>query len=194
MNHDPAKQAWQASVEIAGAPSLEEVRKGADKLYRHVKWRNRIEYAACVLVVIVGTFRVFTWPHILHKVGFAMLVAAAIYAPWQLHRRASAVSPEKALGMPLYAFLRGQLVRQRDALKNILWWYVMPFLPGIVLVFVANGLDPEVEAAGPPIWARWAAIGGILLVFGFVWWINKVGARRLQKRIDEIDALTGGIE
>jgi hypothetical protein len=194
MNQDPAKQAWQASVEIAGAPALEDVRKGADKLYRNVKWRNRIEYAACVLVIVVGTYRAFTWPHILHNVGFALLVAAAIYAPWQLHRRASAVSPENALGMPLYAFLRGQLVRQRDALKNILWWYVLPFLPGIALVFAGNGLDPEIEAAGPPIWARWVAIAGILLVFGFVWWINQVGARKLQKRIDEIDAMTGRAE
>jgi amino acid transporter len=191
MNSDPVKQAWQASVEIAGAPPIEEVRKGADKFYRYVKWRNIVEYVACIVVIVVGTFHVFTWPHILHKVGSAMLVAAAIYAPWQLHRRASAVPPEMALGMPIYAFLRGQLVRQRDALKNIFWWYVLPFLPGIALVFAGNGLDPEFEAAGPPIWVRWLAFVGIFLLFGFIIWLNRLGARRLQKRIDEIDALTG---
>jgi hypothetical protein len=28
-------------------------------------------------------------------------------------------------------------------------------------------------------------------IIAFVWWLNQVVARRLQKRIDEIDALTG---
>ena len=34
----------------------------------------------------------------------------------------------------------------------------------------------------------------VLSIFGFVWWINQVVARKLQKRIDEIDALTGRTE
>ena len=49
----------------------------------------------------------------------------------------------------------------------------------------------QLGAAGPPIWVRWLAIAVILAIFAFVWWINQVVARRLQKRIDEIDALTG---
>ena len=53
MTEDPAKQAWQASVEIAGGPPLEEVRKGADRLYRVVTWRNRIEYVGCAIAVVV---------------------------------------------------------------------------------------------------------------------------------------------
>lgn len=190
MNSDPVKQAWQASVEIAGNPPLEEVRAGADKFYRRILWRNRIEYIACVVVIAVFSVYIFILPHILHKVGSALVVVAAIYAPWQLHRRASAIRPEIAGAMPIYDFLRGQLVRQRDALRGIFWWYILPFLPGTALVFAGNGLDPEIEAAGPPIWQRWAAIAGIFLIVGFVWWINQVVARRLQKRIDEIDTLT----
>jgi len=191
MNSDPVKQAWQSSVEIAGAPPLEEVRKGADKFYRYVKWRNIVEYVACVLVIVVFTIYIFTMPHVLHKVGSAMVVAAAIYAPWQLHRRASAVPPEMAGAMPIYAFVRGQLVRQRDALRGIFWWYILPFLPGIALIFAGNGLHPETEAAGPPHWVRWLAFAGVFSIIGFIWWLNQIGARRLQKRIDEIDALTG---
>ena len=194
MTEDPAKQAWQASVEIAGAPPLEEVRQGADKFYRTIRRRNLIEYVACVVVIVVFTSYIFTLPHILHKIGSALVVAAAIYSPWQLHRRASAVSPETALGMPIHAFLRRQLVRQRDALKNILWWYILPFFPGLALVIAGNGLHAETEAAGPPIWARWLALAGMFAVVGFIWWLNQLAARKLQKRIDEIDALTGGAE
>jgi amino acid transporter len=194
MNHDPVKQAWQASVEIAGAPPLDEVRKGANKFYRYVKWRNRVEYAACVVVIAIFTYYIFWLPHILHKIGSALVVAAAIYTPWQLHRRASAVPPEMAGAMPIYAFLRSQFVRQRDALRGIFGWYILPFLPGVALVFLGHGADPEMNAAGPAPWVRWLAFAGIFSMIGFIWWLNQLGARRLQQRIDEIDALTGRTE
>jgi hypothetical protein len=191
MTEDPAKQAWQASVEVAGGPPLEDVRKGADRLYRAVTWRNRIEYVACAVVIVVFSYYLFTMEHILHKLGSVATIVAAIYAPWQLHRRASAVAPEMAGTMPIYAFARGQLVRQRDALKSIFGWYILPFLPRLALMIAGNGLDPRIEAAGPPHWARWLALGVIVAIFAGIWWINQLGARRLQKRIDEIDALTG---
>ena len=194
MSEDPAKQAWQASVEIAGAPPLEDVRKNADKFYRNYRLRNRIEYVAGAIGAVVFTVIGFTAPTIVHQVGFAMLVAAMIYMPWQLHRRASAVLPEMAGGVPIYDFLRGELVRQRDNHRRVLWWYLLPFVPGVALIIAGNGLDPEIEAAGPPIWARWLILAGILAFGRFVWWIHQMAARKLQERIDEIDVLTGRTE
>ena len=192
MTDDPAKQAWQASIEVAARPPLDEVRKSADKFYRAVRRRNRIEYVACTIAVIIFSYRLVTWPHLLHKIGAALIIAAAIYAPWQLHRRASAVAPEMAGTMPIHLFARGQLVRQRDALKTVMLWYVLPFLPGLAVIFAGNGYYPEIEAAGPPIWARWLVLLAIAAFVCFAWWLNWRGARRLQRRIDEIDALTGG--
>ena len=194
MTNDPAKQAWLASVEIAGTPPIEDVRKGADRLYRVVKWRNRIEYVACAIAVMVFTYKLPTAPTILHTVGLALIIAAFVYMPWQLHRRASAVSPDTAGTMPIYAFLRAQLVRQRDAFRSIVGWYILPWLPGLALLFAGNGLDPEIEAAGPPIWARWLVLFGIAAFIGFYWWIHQRAARKIQKRIDEIDVLTGRTE
>ena len=190
MNDDPAKQAWQASVEIAGAPPLEEVRKGANKFYRYVKWRNAIEYAACVFVVIAFGAYVFTLPHPLQKIGSALVVVATFYVAWQLHRRASAEPPEKAGTMPILAFSRVQLVRQRDALRSIFWWYMLPFLPGLALVFLGAGQDPAL-AAKTPVWGRWLTLALMAGVFTGMWWLNQVAARRLQRHIDGIDALTG---
>ena len=194
MTNDPAKQAWLASVEIAGTPPIEDVRKGADRLYRVVKWRNRIEYVACAIAVMVFTYKLPTAPTILHTVGLALIIAAFVYMPWQFHRRASAVSPDTAGTMPIYAFLRAQLVRQRDAFRSIVGWYILPWLPGLALLFAGNGLDPEIEAAGPPIWARWLVLFGIAAFIGFYWWIHQRAARKIQKRIDEIDVLTGRTE
>ncbi len=193
MSDDPIKRAWQSSVEIGGALPLDEVRKGADKFYRFVKWRNRIEYFACAAVIVIFGYYLVTFEHVLHKLGSVLVILAAIYAPWQLHRRASAVAPEMAGTMPISAFMRAQLVRQRDALKSIFVWYILPFAPGFALMIAGNGLDPKIEAAGPPIWVRWLALAMMFAVIGGIWWLNQLGARRLQKRIDEIDALTGGM-
>ncbi len=95
MNDDIARQAWQSSVEIAGPLPLEEVRAGANKFYRFIFWRNFVEYAACVVVVVSFATYIFVLPELLQRVGSAMIVAATFYVAWQLHRRASAVPPEE---------------------------------------------------------------------------------------------------
>ncbi len=189
MNDDRAKQAWQGSVEIAGAPPLEEVRKGANKFYRYVKWRNLIEYAACVVVVAGFTSHVFTLPNPLQKIGSVLIVLATFYVAWQLHRRASAVPPEAAGTMPLLLFARAQMVRQRDALRSIFGWYIAPFLPGLAVFMSGTMLEKRATVGLGPIDAAGSAV--ILAVFAAVWWLNQLGAQRLQRHINEIDALTG---
>lgn len=191
MNDDPAKQAWQASVEIGGALPLEDVRKGADKFYRTITLRNRIEYVACAVGIVVFSYQLFSAPTMFHTVGLALLIVALVFMAWQLHRRTDPVSPDAAGTMPIYVFQRGQLVRQRDALRSIMLWYFLPVLPGLALIIAGNGLDPKIEAAGPPIWVRWLWLFGLVAVFGFYWWLTRFVASKLQRRIDEIDALTG---
>ncbi|MEO6388506.1 MAG: hypothetical protein ABIT16_08585 [Croceibacterium sp.] len=193
MTDDPVKRAWQASVEIAGGPALDEVRKGADKLYRTVRRRNLVEYAACVFVVIAFGTYVFVLPHLLQKIGSGMIILATFYVGWQLHRRASAVLLDRAGTMPLLAFARQQLARQRDALSSIFWWYILPFLPGLVVMLIGNGLKAETVAGGPSVWVRWLAFAGMGAVLAGIWWLNQLAARKLQSRINEIDVLTGGV-
>lgn len=190
MTLDP-KRAWQASAERYEAPALTDVRARADKFYRKIRRRNLIEYASCVVVVIAFARHLLVLPHILQKLGSAWLILATIYVAWQIHRRGSAVSPDNATGMPISAFLRMQLARQRDLLRSVLWWYILPFIPGIALVLIGNGQDPAM-AKHVPIWLRWLALGGIVTAFAGVWWLNQLVARRLQRRIDEIDLLRSG--
>lgn len=193
MNDDPAKQAWQSSVEIAGAPPLEEVRKGANKFYCFVWWRNFIEYAACVIVIAAFSVYVFILPMPLQRVGSAMIVVATFYVAWQLHRRASAVPPEEAGTMPLYLFMRVQFVRHRDALRSIFWWYLLPFVPGLSVLVAGSLYAPDTHPDGPT-WRDAVGVTAMTLVFVVIWWLNQRVVRRLQKHIDEIDALLGGGE
>jgi hypothetical protein len=166
------------------------VHASADKFYRKIRRRNLVEYAACVVVVVAFGSYVFTLPHILQKIGSAWMVLATFYAAWQLHRRGSAASPATAGQMSVYDFARAQLVRQREALSSIFWWYILPFIPGLAMVLIGNGMATP-AGQGPPIWLRWLALALIAGAFAGTWWLNRLGARKLQRRIDEIDALAG---
>lgn len=187
---DTARQSWQDSVTEAKIPPLDQVRAGANKFYRFVKWRNRIEYAACVLAVVVFSAYVFVLPQLLHKIGAALVVLGTFYAGWQLHRRASAVAPEIAGAMPILKSTRIQMARQRDFLHGIFRWYLLPFIPGLAVMLIGNGQDAAMSA-NVPIWMRWTALAAMAAVFVAIWALNQWAARRLQRKIDEIDALTG---
>jgi hypothetical protein len=183
------RESWQSQGGDTPPPSMDDVRAGADKFYRAVRRRNVVEYAACVVVVVIFAIYAFTMQHPMQKIGSVLIVVAAIYTPWQLHRRGSAVPPEKAGEMPLYLFLRGQLVRQRDALRGIFWWYILPFLPGLVLFNIS--FEPSYSPQRVPVWVILLASAGIIIVIGGIWWLNQLGASKLQKHIDDIDALLG---
>ncbi len=81
------------------------------------------------------------------------------------------------------------MVRQRDALRSLLWWYMLPFLPGMVLV-----VSGAVMLRGGPRPLDAVGIGAVIALFALVWWINQHFARKLQRHIAEIDALIGGEE
>lgn len=191
-----AKQAWQSSVEVAGVPPLDAARAGADKFYRFIKWRNRAEYAAGVVVVAAYGAYVLWLPHLLHKLGSGMILLAAFFVLWQLHRRASAVPPERAGTMPLAQFMRMQLVRQRDAMKAVLWWYIAPFVPGFVVFVMGNAgaASGNMTAVVPLRPGDWLILAFFAAVLGSIWWFNQRVARKLQAAIVEIDTLTGETE
>jgi hypothetical protein len=196
MSDDPVKRAWQASVEIGGVPPIDQARAGADKFYRVIRRRNLAEYTAGAVVVVAYGIYVFALPHLLHKIGSGMILLAAFFVLWQLHRRASAVPPERAGTMPLAQFMRIQLVRQRDALKSVLGWYIAPFVPGFVLFVMGNAgaAAGEMGAIVPLRLGDWLFLAFFIALLASIWWFNQRIARKLQRAIDEIDALTGGEE
>jgi hypothetical protein len=189
MTENAQSRPGGASVEIAGAHPLEDVRKGADKFYRRILWRNAIEYVACVIVLIgFGTY-LLTLEHHFQKAGSVLVIAATLFVAWQLHRRASAEPPERAGTAPLLLFARTPLVRQRDALRSIFWRHILPFLPGMAVLMTGAMLSQRPTGPEPHDTVGFAAL--IALLVG-IWWINPLAARNLQKHI--ADALTRGAE
>lgn len=188
-----ARENWQSSVTEAQPPSMDEVRNAAGKFYRRIWWRNAIEYAAAAIVVVSFGAYIFTLEHALQRAGSAMIVMGTLFAVWQLHRRGSAVHPASAGTMPIMEFVREQLVRQRDALASIFWWYLLPFVPGMV-TFVAGTAAIRADEGSDEIVKGVLGTGVMVALFAGVWGLNKWGARKLQKHIDDIDALLGAKE
>jgi hypothetical protein len=183
------KQAWQATSLDVDAPSIDKVRRSASAFDRQIRIRNAIEYVACIFVIVMFSIGVFRETAPLMKLSAALIVAGTCFVMWQLWRRGSVPeAPTTGATSELIKHHRHHLVRQRDALDSILLWYLLPFAPGMMLSFFAVPIVPGKE------WAKATSILLTIAVFAGVWWLNKKGARRLQRAIDDLDAMTGEME
>jgi hypothetical protein len=81
-------------------------------------------------------------------------------------------------------------VRQRDARKSAWLWYIAPCLPGMVLMMMGRWFQTH---------ASWRSLawdheiilmssGVVVLVLVGIWLLQMWSARRLQRKIDELDA------
>jgi hypothetical protein len=194
MNAADLKQAWQAAPATHPLPAIDDLRHAATRFDRRIRRRNAVEYGAAALVsVLFGAFAVLMpLPIPAMRIGAVLIVIAAAYVAWQLHRRASALplSP----GMPVIAHHRAALARQRDALASVGRWYLAPFLPGLILVLfgpIIHGGADVIAAIG---WRQVPVFAGSLLIFGGVWWINRRAAATLSRMIQDLDMLQGDQE
>jgi hypothetical protein len=188
---ETVKQAWQASVSNAPLPTLDAVQAGADRFYRLVRRRNRIEYAAAVLVILCFTAYTFLLPSPVARIGAALVVVGTLVMVWQLHRRAAPTAPPAAeAALPLIVHQRAQLVRQHDALAKVGRWYLLPFVPGLALMVLAPAVENGLQGLRHFSPGDLVAIAILALVFLGIWLLNRRAARKLQKAIDELDALT----
>lgn len=182
---------WQSQPSEGIRMSADQIRQRAAKFEKRTYWRNAREYGAAFVVVGFFAFELWRGPDLLAGVGFALLIAGMLYLVWQLHRRGSSRTPPAEMGLTSgVEFFRRELERQRDMLQHVWRWYLGPLIPGLVVVMVA-------VARANPHHVRhfgWIAVTYDVLValsFVFIGWLNGRAAQRLQKRIDELDALKG---
>ena len=179
-------------------PNIEELRAKAPKFHRKIKRRNMAEYIAGIFVIIgFGWMMVFgplPWtptviPPTIIRLGAALVLAGTAIVLWQLHKRTHPLSPPKDGGLhSILDFQRRELERQRDAVDDVFFWYILPFVPGLVVMnAVPMVLAPVIGDAS---WLQvLAKISIIPIALIAVWWVNKRAARKLQAEIDQIDAL-----
>lgn len=188
-----ARGSWQDSGSTAALPPLEELRERADRFRRKIVRRNLIEYAAGAFVVAAFAALALFGPLLALRIGSALVVGGTCVVLWQLHRRGSPLSPMEHGGkLSVLDYQRLELLRQRDAVDSVFVWYLLPLIPGMLVVLASPWLSqPIAQWEWPPAEVL-RAMAFPAFFFLFVYLLNKVAARRLQGRIDEIDALRAG--
>ncbi|HMD97065.1 MAG TPA: hypothetical protein VKM93_07005 [Terriglobia bacterium] len=169
--------------------SIDEIRRKARKFQQKIGRRNLREYIAALVVVVFFSYTLWHDPDTVTRVGFAMIIAGMLYIVYQLHHRGSARSPAAEMGSASWLeFHRRELERQRDLVGSVWSWYLGPMIPGWVVLTV--GLARTNPGHLQHVGVSLAVLNLVAaLVFVGIWKLNQRAARRLQRRIDELDAL-----
>ena len=180
---DRLQNLWQEQP-VARVPiSLDELRRHSRTLERRIRWRNLREYIGAG-VVILGFGR---WAWIaetpLIRIGACLMVAAAVFVVYHLHRWGSAQPMPGEIGLSgCVQFLRTELERQRDLLRSVWTWYLLPPLPGLVLFNVG------VARAHPERLSNLVKVTVFTIVLAVViGLLNSWAAGRIQRRIDALE-------
>jgi hypothetical protein len=189
------RTAWKNQPVEPVRISLDDIRRKARTLQRQVLRRNLLEYAAGVLVVTVFGGYIILFPAALARIGSVLIIAATLLVLFALHRRGSSRTLMEHAGMiTCLSFHRQELERQRDLLRGVWNWYLLPFVPGIVIFHLGLFQFGMARPGAHQHAARFAAgIGLSLLVclafFAAIGALNMCGAHRLQSEIEDLDAL-----
>lgn len=182
------KTIWGAQSVEPNLVTVEQIRAKADKFQSAVRRRNRVEYAAGVLVVAGFGSYIWIFRTLLMQLGSILIIAAAIFIMVWIRFRASANPiPSHISFMDYVSRYRDELRRQQSALRTVWLWYLAPFVPGFAL-FTA-GMSRLVEHAPGSRLPMWPFLVVMVGVFAGVWLLNLWGARRLQHQIDELSRL-----
>lgn len=176
------RNVWQNQTVEANQMSLDELRRKAGKFQARIRNRNLREYTASVFVVAAFGYYIWCFPQL--RLGSGLIIAATLYMVYNLHKRGAAKAVPAALGLGTCRdFHRRELELQRDLLRDIWKWYLLPFAPGL-LAFVAV----PVMHLSPEKWLR--VVPFILLCAAFFYAVaslNQRAAAKLQRQIDELD-------
>jgi hypothetical protein len=189
------KNLWQSQPTEPPGFRPEEFRMKINKFERRIFWRNLREYAAGV--VVIAAFGYYEWrlPGLLLRVGSGLMIAGVLYAMYQIHRRASLRSAPADLGLSTcIQFHRKSLERQRDALRTVWSWYLLPFVPGFAVFMIgstARQWAAHQGSLGHLVISSLVSPGIVAAVFFAIWKLNRRAAERLQTQIDELESLSG---
>ena len=195
---DDFDKLWQNQPQESPGVSLDDLRRKMDRFKRRIFWRNIREYVAGAIVVAWYSYYAWRFSGLLLRFGSGLTIAGALYVMYQLHRRGSAEPAPADLGRSTYVeFHRSELVRQRDALRTVWSWYLLPFVPGLAvfLAGLARSAMNTAQVVGHPLSALQVAgfVTGsasfVVVVFVGVWMLNRWSVTKLQAQIDELDVM-----
>ncbi len=189
---DPVKAAWLSQPVELSQLTATELAAAAGGFERKIRRRNRLEYVGgCFAILVFASMAFISHQGWIGRVGDVVMVLGVIFVLWQLHRRSSpARTPAGGTTESLLDFQRAELARQRDALKAVPVWYLLPCVPGFIVLGLGNLLQAP-RRFGFQQSLVMAVVGWVIiaLVFVAIWLLNAWAAERLDRAVERIDRL-----
>lgn len=181
---------WKEQTMQAQTFTPEMLARRARGLDDHIRRRNVFEYAAAGIVIVfclvisalLLSSGIETTADAISLAGTLTLAAGCGVVIWQMHARTG--TPRAHAGdNTTFASMRAELVRQRDALRRVWLWYLVPFAPGLLLIYGADLFRP-----GANLVLGAVLLIGTLALAVFLCWLNLVAARRMDTEIERLDS------
>jgi hypothetical protein len=176
--------------------SAAELHLKAQKFEKRIWWRNLREYVASAIVIAGFGWYISLFHSTMTRTGCVWIIAATLFAMYTLHKSGGArTMPAELAFRTCVEFHRKELQRQRDLVRGVWWWGLLPLFLGLI-VFSLGRLQEQAlkepnASTHPGEMVINFALGMIVpaLIFAGIWWLNHRAANRLQRRIDGLDAL-----
>ena len=174
---------WQGQPVTGGTMSLDELRRRSRYVERRVGRRNLREYIGAVVVLFWFGWVAWIAPSPMIRVAAVLILAATIFVVYHLRRYGTAKPMPADLALTgCLQFYRGELERQRDLLRGAWKWYVLPFAPGLMLIYLGQLMAHPGRASR----ALWPAAATVLFMVA-VSELNRHVAKKIQVKIDELE-------
>ena len=192
MTDDPSgdlKSLWRSQPEEISPMTLADIRRKAGAFQRRKRLVNAVEYLATAIVVVAFALYLRYLPGVLIKLASALVIAWAVFYVWQRRRLMSARPlPEDAAAC--LDFHRGELERQRRAVRGAWRWTLAPLAPVMILFVLGRWFELPVLGRTP--WVDHLIIVQTSffllesLVLAWLWLDHR--ADRIGDQIDQLDA------
>lgn len=188
-DNDPIRALWRGQAADGYVMPVDEVRRRAGAFQSRIRTRNMTEYAASIFVLIAFGGIALTVPDWGVRAGAALIMAGTLYVVWKLHTMARAAGAgEIDAALSLTEFYKSELLRQRAALATVWRWYLMPFVPGMIVFLSAVNFAPDNPA---PLAAKLIvfcfSLGIVGALFAGIAWLNGRAVKALDAEIAALE-------
>src|SRR5699024_7242909 len=154
-----------------------------------IKSRDRFEIIAAIVVIISFGVILFITPSVWQKTGCGIIILSAFWV-WYKFKSVQhiAIEDEPDCNHNMYNHLQQELhwvKKQKTLLENVLWWYVLPFMTGLVIF--ALGFSNRM--------VKIFYIIGIIILGSVIWILNhRAIIKRFNPFIEELEDAISVIE
>ena len=131
---------WQSSpkheqIKFEKSRLILEVQSSLDRFDKAVNRRDYIEIGAAIFVVIpLFVYEIYRQPNYVAKLGALWIIIYCFYVIYKLLVAKKSKPEESGSYIDYLKQSKTYLERQKNLLDNIVYWYILPSLPGVVIM------------------------------------------------------------